>query len=462
MRKLFKTLIALGSVAVFLIGAVAIVGPMVDTAGYRYLVGGFALSYLTPTNQKVKNTKKKTGGIIHGVCHPNENDIELIKDANIDWVRFDLTSPVFDANNNLTPGYINFKNRCKVYADEGIKVMCVTPYPSAYMYSEYFGGHDSNVESEKVISSVDPRTQDGLNHIAKDAEFMINDLQGYVGAFQITNEMPVDRFRKPLTLEEASDYISVQLRAMYEKREENNNILIGYNVADFSMYQLFKLIDERGANKYCDYLGLDLYLGCFENTFKDLFWYDLILRGFYQQSKLPMIVNEFGYIGAGQPLTDEERIAFLQQFGYSSEQEASQHIIDLIENEKFNPVLRNRMYSEIPDKNPEQLADLLFNRSNTNCYAQHFYEEMTSGYQLNKYKHTREDQARFYDDVINKHFRKLDFLCGAIAYCWSDSSTCYICGSANCPIETGWGFKDLNGKLKPSYYTLKEAYANWR
>ena len=451
MKKLIKSLIIIAGIFGVVIAGVAIAGPMLDSGGYRYILGGFALSYVTPINQKVKTLKAKTGGIIHGVCHP-KGDIEGIKSANVDWVRFDLTSPVLDPDGNPTEGYLSFKEDAKVYADQGIKVMCVTPYPTEYLYSSLYGGD----EDSQTVSSVDPRTTNGLLHVAEDARYMAQDLQGIVSAFQITNEMTVDRFRKPLTLDEAAAYIGVQLEAMSHVKQD---IIVGYNVADFSMYQLYTLL--KPYSKYCDYLGLDLYLGCFENTFKSLFWYDIILRGFYQQTGLPMIVNEFGYIGAGQALTDEERVAFLQKFGYNSEEEAIENILDLIENENFNPTIRERLYQEIPDKNPEQLADLLFNASNTNCYRQHFYEELSNGYQLTNYEHTREGQAQFYTDVINKHFKKMKFLCGSFAYCWKDSTSCYICGSANCPVETGWGFIDLNGEKKPSYYSLQEAYANW-
>ncbi len=452
MNRGLKAVIIVALVIVILIGAVAIVGPKVDSAGYRYVIGGYLMSYLTPTNKKVDALLDKTDGIIHGVCHP-KGDIEGIKSANVDWVRFDLSHTVWDAEGNLTPGYLAFKEDAKRYADAGIKVMCVTPYPTEYLYSPYFGGN----EAEGIASSVDPRTEEGLAYIAKEAAFLVQDLQGIVAGIQVTNEMTVDRFRKPLTLEEAARYIAVQLEAM---KDVKGDIIVGYNVADFTMFQFYKLLEDH--NDCCDYLGLDLYLGCFENTFKSLIWYDIILRGFYQQSGLPMIVNEFGYIGAGQALTDEERTAFLQQFGYNTEEEAAADILNLLENENFNSRIRERMYEEFPDKNPADLADLLFNTQNSNNYRQHFYLELNNGYQLKDYEHTKEDQAQFYTDVITKHFEKMPFLCGCFAYCWADSSSCYICDSPDCPVETGWGFKDLNGNYKPSYYALRDAYAEWQ
>lgn len=451
MKKILKVLIIIVLAVGFLIGAVAVFGPMLDGAGYRYILGGWLMSYVTPINSQVKTTEDKAGGIIHGVCHP-KYDIEGIKSANVDWVRFDLYDTVFDADGNETAGYKRYKEDCKLYADAGVKVMCITPYPDAYLFSPYFGGN----KAEGKVSTVDPRTPEGLGYIAMEAAYMAKDLQGYVAGIQITNEMPVDRFRKPLTLEEAARFVAVQLEAMYENK---GDIIVGYNVADFQMYNYYTLL--KNHNKYCDYLGIDLYLGCFENTFKSPVWYDIILRGFYQQTGLPILLCEYGYIGAGQALTDEERSEFLSRFGYKTEEEAKADILNLIENPNFNPSIRQRMYEEIPDKNPEALAELLFNAQNTNSYRQHFYEELNNGYQLTDYRHDREGQAKFYKDVLEK-FSKMDFLIGCFAYCWKDSSTCYICNSADCPVETGWGFVDLNGQYKPSYYALKDGYANWK
>jgi hypothetical protein len=45
-------------------------------------------------------------------------------------------------------------------------------------------------------------------------------------------------------------------------------------------------------------------------------------------------------------------------------------------------------------------------------------------------------------------------------YCWQDSGDCYVCGQVECPVETKWGLVDYNGNPKPSYYAVKEAYAD--
>ena len=61
----------------------------VDPDGLRYIALNAAKSYfISQTNDEVEALKEKTGGFMKGVCHPNEN-YEQIKNANIEWVRFD-------------------------------------------------------------------------------------------------------------------------------------------------------------------------------------------------------------------------------------------------------------------------------------------------------------------------------------------------------------------------------------
>lgn len=54
----------------------------------------------------------------------------------------------------------------------------------------------------------------------------------------------------------------------------------------------------------------------------------------------------------------------------------------------------------------------------------------------------------------------MDFVIGTIVYCWSDSGDCYVCGQADCPVETKWGLVDCDGNPKPSYYAVKEAFSD--
>ena len=81
------------------------------------------------------------------------------------------------------------------------------------------------------------------------------------------------------------------------------------------------------------------------------------------------------------------------------------------------------------------------------------------GMGLYGFPHTPIGQAAFFSYVIPK-LRKLDFLAGAIVYCWSDNSDCYVCGQEDCPVETKWGLVDGDGNPKPAYYAVKYAFSD--
>lgn len=405
---------------------------------------GLLLAILTPVltilctdvtvpfdRKEIVEAQEKAGGFIKGVCHA-EPDYELIKDANIGWFRDDIPFP-YDKNGELSQSYISWKEYAKGYADEGIKIFAVTPYPDDYI--------------EYGLDPRDPASKQGIQDIAR---FYAQDLQGIVGAFQITNEMGVDRFTDPLTMEEARDFIGMQLEAMYPVR---GDILIGYNLAaqSFMPPNVLPLM-MRDYHKYCDYVGLDLYLGCFEPVLKNANQYLTILKIARLLTGKPIILCEFGYISLGEPKSEREKKEILQKYGYSSEKEARANIDDFIS--KLPEDLRNE-FDRYADETPEYRANLMFDGE----FSNHLYCELQDGFGIYGFPHTPEGQAGFFTYIIPK-IRRLDFVIGTVVYCWSDSGDCYVCGQEDCPVETKWGLVDCDGNPKPAYYAVKEAFSD--
>lgn len=371
---------------------------------------------------------EKMGGFMTGVCHA-EPDYELIKDAGINWTRKDAPFP-FDENGNIRQRYIDWKAEMKEYADNGIKLFVVTPYPHDFLE---FGIDPRDIKSTKKIQEV--------------ARFLCEDLQGIAGAFQITNEMGIERFTQPLNMNQAAYFIGIQLKAMHPVK---GDIVVGYNLGGFGMLTL--PLRMLPWNMYCDYVGLDLYLGSFEDIAKDIEQYKVFLGYVRKITGKPVIMCEFGYIGNGKQKTEEERIAILQQYGYNSEAEA---IADM---DNFLQKLPEDMGEEIlelyPNLSAEQYGNLIFRGE----YRSHFYCSLPDGFFLEGYEHTYEGQAKFYADLLPE-MMELDYVVGAVIYCWTDSEDCYVCGQADCPVETGWGLVDLNGKPKPAYYAVQKAFS---
>lgn len=392
--------------------------------GLKYIPANLAKSFFMPSSSK-ETAALRSSGYIKGVCHPNGN-FEQIKNANIGWIRIDISFP-FDKDGGLTESYLRFKEYAKTYAEKGIKVMAVTPYPRDY-----------------INAGIDIRLKESEAKLKETALFMLNDLRGIVSAFQITNEMGIPHFTLPLTMEEASRFIGLQLQAMYPDRGE---ILIGYNSGGPQADLHLKM---KPFHKYCDYVGIDIYIGCFANVGGYLRFFDFLLRYLWAFTGKPLLLQEFGYISGGQAKSAQEKLDILRNCGVGSEEEARNNILAFVE--KLPEKLKQHV-EKVGKGDSTRYFDLIFKSDLVN----HYYRELPKNTHIPGYPHSPDGQAAFYRDIIPR-FYKMDFLCGMFIYCYSDSESCYICGQSDCPTETRWGLVDCSGTEKPSYYAVKEAF----
>ena len=375
---------------------------------------------------EVRSALEKTDGLIKGVCHADP-DYELLHEAGIEWTRKDIPF-LYDKDGNISQSYLNWKAEMQAYADNGIKIFAITPYP--YKFLEH---------------GIDPRTPEGKEKVQETAKYYVEDLKDIVGVFQVTNEMGIDRFTKPLTIDEAADYIGYQLEVM-DPLCEKYDILLGYNIANVELP--FKMLKY---NDYLDYVGLDLYLGCFEDILHEIDTFVALAGLVHLVTQKPIIYCEFGYMGYGEPKTPEEKVEVLQKYGYNSEAEATSDMANFIQ--KLPEDMKEEILELYPDYTAEQYADVIFRGE----YMNHFYTSLPEGYYLDGYTHTPEGQGKFFEDLIPKLLAK-DYIIGTVIYCWSDSDSCYVCGQPDCPVETGWGLVDGEGNRKPSFYAVKEIF----
>ena len=378
------------------------------------------------TSPEVERSRRKAGGFIKGVCHPSEN-YEQIKGAGIEWNRPDIPFP-FDAEGNIRPGYLEWKEKMRRYRANGIRLLAVTPYPREF-----------------IEAGIDPRLPEDEARVREVALFLINDLKDLVSGIQITNEMGMPRFTLPLNMDQAARFIGIQLAAMHPHR---GDILLGYNSggpeADLH-------VRMRPWHKYCDYVGIDIYIGCFAPVATQMFLFDLLLRYMWSMTGKPVILCEFGYISGGAPKTPEEKRAILERYGASSEKEARENIGAFMENiKKVSPKIW-----EYTVKNASgDYGDFLFQLD----FCNHFYSELPKLTVIKKYPHTPEGQAGFYREIFPR-LARLPFMLGAFVYCWQDSEKCYVCGQDDCPTETRWGLVDMQHREKPAYYAVRDALA---
>ena len=385
-------------------------------------VSCFFGSLLNLPDKRVQALIETNGGFIYGVCHPNEN-YELLADAGLKWVRFDIPYP-YNQRGEISGHYLAFKERARGYTARGFKVMAVTPYPKDYFN---IGGFNPVEDVEKTQEI---------------AAFLYNDLKEITAAFQITNEMGMAGFTKPLTLEEAAVFIGIQLEALDGITGE---FPIGYNSADISK-NLHKLM--KPYLKYCDYVGLDLYTGNQGNAkARD---YAKKVRELYRLTCKPIILQEFGFWSEGGPKTAEQKAEILAFYGYASEAEAIADGMNFIR--KLPPQFQQTLKDGYP-ADEARWAEIVFTKE-----YQHFYGE-TSAETMENIPHTPEGQAAYFRRVIGE-LQQLNCLAGLIIYCCQDMAVCYHCGHSWCPFETKWGLCNLDGTPKPAYYAVKEMIAD--
>lgn len=361
-----------------------------------------------------------------GVSHPDMN-YEQIKAANLDWARYDVPFP-FDKNGEITDEYKAFKKRCTDYTEHGIKVQVNTPYPRDY---------------EAVGIKID--TPDGDEKIKEIARFFIEDLRGCVHAFQVANEMGIPRFTVPYTMEQAVKFLGIQLEAMYPIK---GDILVSYN-SPGPAAQLNAMM--KPYYKYCDFIGIDIYLGCFLPVTCFRWMFDAVLDYFWAFTRKPVVLQEFGYVGGGAPKTKQERTEILKSYGVNSEKDAKANIQTLMKNVPES--VRKRIKFDTQD-NEKLFWKYIFKGD----FRNHFFRELPRATKLHGYEHTREGQAKFFEDMIPRFYKK-EYLGGLSVFSYTDQEACYVCGQSDCPTETCWGMVDCSGKEKPSYYAVRDAIA---
>ncbi len=365
---------------------------------------------------------------ICGVCHPGD-DYKQITDGNIGWVRIDMPFP-FDENWQSDEDFFGFKEECRKFKENSIKVMAVTPYPE-----DFFS------------RGVDVRTPEGEEKLRETARYIINELKDVIDGLQITNEMGMPHFTLPLeNIGEAARYIGVQLEEIYPLKGE---VLIGFNSAGPQADLYCRMTEYM---KYCDYVGIDIYMGCFAPGFMWIF--DAFIAYLWAMTRKPVILMEFGYISNGAPKTKAEKKAVLQKYGVGSEKEAKEKIAEFVS--KLPEYMQNHI-KKVCKNDESRYFNLIFKSD----YKTHLYKELPKSTVIPGYPHTYEGQAKFYKDILRRFYKK-PYMIGTFVYSYQDARACHVCGETDCPTETKWGLTERGGKPKPSYYAVKEAFGKMK
>ncbi|MDQ6878056.1 MAG: hypothetical protein M3082_10240 [Candidatus Dormibacteraeota bacterium] len=256
-----------------------------------------------------------------------------------------------------------------------------------------------------------------------------------VGSWQIGNELNIWQFRAPMrTLPAAARFVADVADGL---RQGSHDVRLGINAFGVgeSTAELYGYVYGPGAALSLDYVGVDAYPGCWEDGGPES-WHTIIDRVWSLGGGRPVVVCEIGFPSRGDIAVPGELDAYLRRLGYRhlSEVEAD----------------RDRLLAASPGPLAAAFAKLP-----TESWAEDF--EDSAGHLLKKWRrswgggaHTPEKQARYFSEALE--FLLVDpRIEELILFMFQDPPVCWSCGQPDCPLETSWGFVDLDGRRKPVF-----------
>jgi hypothetical protein len=384
-----------------------------------------ALPFKKKSSAQTRAIRAREGGtLMRGVCRaPDTGDYALLRAGGFRWLRGGICPP-FDKEGNLTARYRKEKERLRLAAENGFKIMVITPTPGWFL-----------------DLGIDSRTPDGARRLAEIAQFFMRDLRGIIHAVQIGNELSIPRFARDYTLAQAADYIGIQAKAM---AAEKGDILVGYNLIG---PQVDLNVLMRPYMDFVDYVGVDIYLGSFFKAARQIWLHDLICAFLWSFTGKPIIICETGYLGGGAPKTAAEKKEILAAYGFADERAVRENP------EAFLAKLPQTGRDYAKRCASGDLGDFLLSLD----FKNHIYAQVPQGAMLKGCPHTPAGQAAFYKKLLPR-LEKLPFLCGVFVYTWRDDAVCSICGQESCPLETRWGICTRDGAPKPAYDAIRDIW----
>jgi len=324
--------------------------------------------------------------------HSNPN-YQLMKEAGIEWLRIYFGYPFEDhLRGKLTKEFQETLKRVKDLRNMGFKIMGVTPTPGVISWDktlnkpiwqksipEWAGTYDSDKFYEAY--------REGCKELGRKTI-------GLVDIWQIANEMDIDVFRGPMTVEQAARFLKAGSIGIKEGNPEAKTSINPAGMNADSRY-LFKVLYSKNEHIF-DYAGIDGYFGSWSPGGPDN--WPPVIEEIHRITGAPVLVHEWGYSSIGS-------------------------------------------VQESPKEAPPEGWNWV-------CIKKAWFNVW-------KKEHSEREQAE-YVAVVLEMFAKLPNLIGSFFFDWGDEATCYHCGQPNCPAECGWGLTDSQGRPKPAYYTFKE------
>ncbi len=268
-----------------------------------------------------------------GVCHPLryttggdvageddnavENRIEQMRRAGVEWVLCDIPFPFDGAVGRASDAFCNFGALLQRWHRAGFKVLGVTPYPAGF-------------EEGWSIDAGRPGGAKFLRIYEEACRFLAAEYAETVGAWVIGNQLNLERFRRPMTEDEA---VELMKRGGSGVKRGSPDALAGINMfgSDRTARRMYLRLYPNDAVEF-DYVGTNGFFGTYDPGGPDT-WHEQ-LAVLKEMTGKPVIVLECGYPSRGEPMTDDERasgrthheygkLPFMWREGHSPEEQAA-------------------------------------------------------------------------------------------------------------------------------------------
>jgi hypothetical protein len=322
-------------------------------------------------------------------------DVQLLKDAGIQWLRMHVGFPFQDSVEG--PPSDRFKRnleRLSGLSDAGFRLLGTTHGPGSSRY-------DPATKTTRWMNGM-PEWAGTYNDdryyqvVEAAAAEMARQTKGLVQYWQIANEPDIDIFRGPLSVEQMDRFLLAGGRGI---RRGNPDARPGINLggpnddARALARRVYRIEDTP-----FDYVGIDGYFGSWQRGGPDN-WPAFINEAQAMTGK-PVIIAEWGYssLQEGPIMDDPQRTKHYNQ--------------DVCRNKRWGKVWRT--------------------------------------------SHSPEEQAEYVRQCL-RIFADHPHCVGNFFFRYGDTETCWQCGQPLCPAECAWGMTDVQGRPKPAYHALKES-----